>query len=106
MRYENTTRTEIEHAFMRAMHSEHWKFSVVLPSGECLSVVCAQTPSVIIEPFLLRKFARRNYLFCCPRPTWQVTGTVSHATGTVSQLDRHSMPSRPADAGLAQWPLK
>ena len=53
------TLIEIRKVFKSKMMTDYGKFRVVLPSGEFLSVVCARAPSTIIEPFLIRKRARR-----------------------------------------------
>ena len=51
---------DIWRAFKGKMMNDYGKYRVVLPDGEFLSVVCAQAPTTRIEPFLIRKRARRN----------------------------------------------
>ena len=54
------TLINIQKVFKGKMMTDYGKYRVVLPSGELLSVVCAQAPSTIIEPFLIRKRVRSN----------------------------------------------
>ena len=54
------TLINVQKEFKGRMMTDYGKYRVVLPSGELLSVVCAQAPSTIIGPFLIRKRVRRN----------------------------------------------
>ena len=51
---------DIWRVFKSKMMNDCGKYRVVLPDGEFLSVVCAQAPTSIIEPFLTRKRVIRN----------------------------------------------
>ena len=45
---------DIRKVFQSKMKAEHGKFRVVMPGGRLLNAVCAQAPSITIEPFLER----------------------------------------------------
>ena len=51
---------DIWRVFKGKMMNDYGKYQVVLPGGKFLSVVCAQAPTTIIEPLLIRKRVRRN----------------------------------------------
>ena len=53
------TLVEIRKVFKCKTMADYGKYCVVLPNGELLSVACAQAPSTIIEPLLIRKRVRR-----------------------------------------------
>ena len=53
------TLMEIRKVFKGKTMTDYGKYRVVLPNGEFLSVACAQAPSTIIEPFLIRKRVRK-----------------------------------------------
>ena len=54
------TLIDVRRAFMQALLYEYLKFCVLLPSGEFLNKVCAETPSARIESYVVRKRAKRN----------------------------------------------
>ena len=53
------TLMEIRKVFKGKTITDYGKYRVVLPNGEFLSVACAQVPSTIIEPFLIRKRVKK-----------------------------------------------
>jgi len=53
------TLMEIRKVFKCKTMTDYGKYRVVVPNGEFLGVACAQAPSTIIEPFLIRKRVRR-----------------------------------------------
>ena len=53
------TLMEIRKVLKGKTMTDYGKYRVVLPNGEFLSVACAQAPSTIIEPFLIRKRVRK-----------------------------------------------